>query len=423
MWIVAMPIVLPFLPPCPVSSLSGFCPLDLYSCSASRVRRALEQLLQTPQNNMRLFVRHGASSSEEADQADDDGGWVQMVDLRDAQQIAQLVALLLPRMAPLALTPVSVPASAAASTSASLASTSTSSPHRELLLSFLTSFLTRTPAMRALFAHLAHLQQQLDYIDIEGAFPHYEQMCMHAPGALAEERLWRGVLLHEAHESEASPAPAPTLAPPPAWVSALLDSLGRPDGGAPAATAIAARSSSIFVFPHVENSADDAASSPCDITPICARWADSAETPCAAPCAPVPSRLPLAECGPADACETRRDGAMCRCQALLALRAFLLSTTLKDVSIMCTMQSDETEEGQEETGTVAATNASITAAAPSASASASAPGPVASCRVHYSVRLIDLECKSVDKMREYHRLDRHIVQFYNQQMQLQHAQR
>jgi len=86
----------------------------------------------------------------------------------------------------------------------------------------------------------------------------------------------------------------------------------------------------------------------------------------------------------------------------------LLSTTLKDVSIMCTMQSDETEEP----GTNVAANGFAAASVPSASASSDS-----SCRVHYSVRLIDLECKSVDKMREYHRLDKHIVQFYNQQLQ------
>jgi hypothetical protein len=373
----------------------------------------LEQLLQTPQNNLRLFVRHGAASREEAELADDDGGWVQMVDLRDAQQIAQLVALLLPRMAP----PTPTSASAAASTPSS----STSSPHQQLLLSFLTSFLTRTPAMRALFAHLQHLQQQLDYIDIEGAFPFYEELCEHAPAALVEERLWQGVHLHEPQENEGSalqhePQVAACPPPVPAWVPALLGSLGRPGDEASTATvtAITTRSSSVFAFPPREGDAAALSSSPSNTTPLCARWGDSAGTSPTTPCAPVPARLPLAMCGPAVACETRRDvggsdgGSTCRCSALHAMRAFLLSTTLKDVSIMCTMQSDETEEP----GAGAAANDSAAASVPSASASSDS-----SCRVHYSVRLIDLECKSVDKMREYHRLDKHIVQFYNQQLQ------
>ena len=41
----------------PVSALSDFCPLDLFSCSSVRVQRAVAALLRTPQNNLRLLAR------------------------------------------------------------------------------------------------------------------------------------------------------------------------------------------------------------------------------------------------------------------------------------------------------------------------------------------------------------------------------
>ena len=71
------------------------------------------------------------------------------------------------------------------------------------------------------------------------------------------------------------------------------------------------------------------------------------------------------------------------------LRAFLISTTLKDVSLMCTLQP-------------------ITVV----SEGVSAPPHPLSTRVHYSARLIDLELKSVGKLREYFTMDREIVEEY-----------
>jgi hypothetical protein len=78
---------------------------------------------------------------------------------------------------------------------------------------------------------------------------------------------------------------------------------------------------------------------------------------------------------------------------LTILRAFLIATTLKDVSLMSTLQPITTP----------------------ATVEGAPPAPL-STRVNYSVRLIDLEVKAIGKLLEYWTQDRDIVEQYRQEV-------
>lgn len=189
-----------------VAEHSAFCPLDLYSCEPERVRKALNQLLRTPQNNLRIFIRTGApvgvsassssssSSTASAAAAPEEGGFVQLLDVHNADQLDILLSLLFP--------------SAAVRSSSAAGSHTT---RMELLLSLLTSFVCDAPPMRSLLRSLRLLQSRLDALDIEGVAPLYERIVQRAPElALDEHALWRGLDQHESG---------------PAWIRPVLAAL------------------------------------------------------------------------------------------------------------------------------------------------------------------------------------------------------
>ena len=363
-------------------------------------------------------------SSHESTEAAEEGGVVQMVELQDEAQIARLVALLFPR---LHLSP-----SAAASSSS------------ELLLSFLTSFLSTTPQLRALFGLLGLLQQRLDGLDIEGLYPLYARAIAAHPENLSEHKLWQGIHPNETSPPEYQEATTNAASAPPQWLASLLHSIAPiPSGDAAyrstppqqsleSHAAVNSSSSTIFEFPPRTPFVE-----PLDQTPVCKLW--SGDT-LAAP--PRPSSLatvsPLVGCCSSNS-STSADGAFSSDGAastsssldaepslvLQHVRAFLLATTLKDVSVMCTMlnhnEADDHDNDEKPLATSAAT-ASPASSSSSSSASSQLADEVPRARVSYSVRLIDLECKAVAKMHEYHRLDRSIVQLYLQQIQTMHRQ-
>jgi hypothetical protein len=355
---------------CPaVPSLSGFCPLDLYSCTPSRVHRALAHLLRTPQNNLRIFVREGGARDAEGEES---GGTVQMIDLQDAAQIERLAHLLFPRL------------SKHASTDATASET-----HSALLLSFLTSFLCDAAPFRSLFGRLSTLQQELDRMDIEGLHPHIEQLMKIAPDALSAHRVWKGVEPQNDVQEEG-----------PEWLPPLIASLTFPTAAAHSASVPPSppvlnnspnpSPPSVFEFPS-QASADDTHA--IDVIPQCAHCsrADGSQSPALEASPSVPTPLVAPSCVSASSCPHWHADRCC-CFVVSSVRSFLLATTLKDVSLMCTMQT--------------------TPPMASAIGTTTVEGAALATRVHYSVRLIDLECKSVEKLREYHRLDQEIVAHY-----------
>jgi hypothetical protein len=406
-----------------VAEHSAFCPLDLYSCEPERVRRALEQLLRTPQNNLRIFIRTGApatssSSPSATATAPEEGGFVQLLDVHNADQLDMLLSLLFP--------------SAVVVTSASSSSSAASShaTRMELLLSLLTSFVCDAPPMCSLLRSLRLLQSRLDALDIEGVAPLYERIMQRESNlALDEHVLWHG--LDQPEGGLAWIRPVLTALAPSA--EAQLQQLHRhQSSSASPSTNSADELSSVFDFPPSSSSSSSAAvvaqaaRETDNKVPVCAHWAPAAAQSFGETEA-VPT-LPFHPCGDSDeeraACETRggstasassassssaqhsnsstgSTNAVCLCAEVNSLRAFLVATTLKDVCIMSTLQrTDDNERG--------------TARSSSSSSSASVePSPLTlRTRLLYSVRLVDLECKYVGKMREYLRLDRAIVEHY-----------
>ena len=82
---------------------------------------------------------------------------------------------------------------------------------------------------------------------------------------------------------------------------------------------------------------------------------------------------------------------------------FLLATTLKDVSVMATLQRDDD---------AASSPDSLSARSSAVAGGATAVRSALTTRVHYSVRLIDLDRKSAQKLPEYFATDRDIVQHF-----------
>ena len=414
-----------------VSSLSPFCPLDLYSCDPPRVHRAVTSLLNQPQNNFKLFIRtteYRDQPSQVGENVDGDNTdrsllssstRVESIDLTDNDKLFTILQSLLPTSSDISPSNASL-----------------------VLCSVLTRLICEIPTFRRIFTRLAYLQSKLDEIDIERLYPLVKRIHPNRFNEWKTNELWEGIgsgmktkpnwvkqigefLSHTNFDSEdLDQLPVGPIHSP---ESSRFNQIKLPlDNLFPLNTSFYGHTGDGDIDDELESSEfstplcqhrfrlNQSNSSPSSATLTVLRdatFGTTSNTSTMAGCVRSLSSDSPSSDSVCSSCSSSsvssHSSTLCSCmETFTALRYFLLSTTLKDVSIMTTLQAGSVSR-QIETPT-------DDRRAHSATKSQSPSNPF--LHLHYSVRMIDIEMKSIEKLPEYYRLDQEIVTNYIQQI-------
>jgi hypothetical protein len=462
-----------------VQQHSLFCPLDLFSCETNRVERAVEELFRTPQNNLRIFVRAAASSPDSntttphsSSPPPPPSGHVEQLDMSEEAHVDRLTHILFPHLGNTPIQPGSTSVTLMSDQRALLQAflvaflCHRSGPIRAMLrrLAMLQERLDAWDVERV-WPMVERMMEEHEARNKEQNGPPGEEESTFTIAA-NQAQVQPDVPSHSSsspilypfslasstsHQHPACGSPPPRPAATYAGLHPLLDE-ERADGPPcmrrgqlwkglvpPAVTKAASGGNPgealeqaevdwideiVALVKSNQNSAQSSASaSSADATS--APFILSEEQPSShrlfefqsninEPAAPASNDAQHQSDG-FPACRSKKDStaatnatspADASSSAISSsaedvdentltniLRAFLIATTLKDVSLMCTLQP-----------ILAAPEGSLVAPAP------------LSTRVHYSVRLIDLEVKSIGKLREYWTQDREIVEHHRKAM-------